>query len=148
MVQVVLPNDTNLLGNLLGGTLMHWIDLVGAIAAGRHARKLIVTASMEGLDFHSPVRLGSLVILKARVVYAGRTSMQVGVQVYSEEGATGKRERTSDAMLTYVAVDPDGRPSPVPPLLLRTEEEGRLAQEAKARREARLERLKRMERSR
>src|SRR3569832_2233470 len=110
MVQIVLPNDTNMLGNLLGGTLMHWIDLVGAITANRHSRRPIVTASMEGLDFLVPVRLGFLVILKAQMNYAGKSSMEVGVEVYSENGLSGERVHTSSAILTYVAVDLKGHP--------------------------------------
>ncbi|SRR5579884_1116369 len=141
MVQVVLPNDTNMLGNLLGGTLMHWIDMVGAIVANRHSRKPIVTASMEGLDFHVPVRLGFLVILKARMNYAGKSSMEVGVEVYSENGLTGERVHTSDAILTYVAIDFNGKPVPVPKLILSTDEERKRYQEALERKQRRLQRL-------
>ena len=141
MVQIVLPNDTNMLGNLLGGTLMHWIDLVGAIVANRHCRKPIVTASMEGLDFHVPIRLGYIVILKGRMHYAGKSSMEVGVEVYSENGLTGERFHTSSAILTYVAVDTAGKPVFVPKLILTTDEEKKHYQEALVRKEQRLERL-------
>ena len=141
MVQIVLPNDTNMLGNLLGGTLMHWIDLVGAITANRHSRKPIVTASMEGLDFHAPIKLGYLVVLKAKLHYAGTSSMEVGVEVYSENGLTGERVHTSSAILTYVAVDPAGRPVPIPKLILADEEEKKRHQEALARKQKRLDRL-------
>ncbi|MFQ5780872.1 MAG: acyl-CoA thioesterase [Nitrospiria bacterium] len=141
MVQIVLPNDTNMLGNLLGGTLMHWIDLVAAIVANRHCRKPVVTASMEGLDFLAPVRLGHLAILKAKIHYAGRSSMEVGVEVYSENTLTGKRVHTSSAILTYVAVDMEGRPVPVPKLILSNDEERMYHQEALARKQRRLERL-------
>jgi acyl-CoA hydrolase len=141
MVQIVLPNDTNVLGNLLGGTLMHWIDLVGAIVANRHCRKPIVTASMEGLDFHAPIRLGYIVILKARIHYAGKSSMEVGVEVYSENGLTGERFHTSSAILTYVAVDMAGKPVVVPKLILTTDEEKKHYQEALERKQKRLERL-------
>lgn len=139
-VQIVLPNDTNMLGNLLGGTLMHWIDLVGAVVANRHSRRPIVTASMEGLDFHVPVRLGFLVILKARIHYAGTSSMEVGVEVYSENGLTGERVHTSSAILTYVAVDTTGRPTSIPKLILTDDAERRRHEEAVARRKRRLER--------
>lgn len=141
MVQIVLPNDTNMLGNLLGGTLMHWIDLVGAITANRHSRRPIVTASMEGLDFHVPIRLGHLVILKARIHYAGKSSMEVGVEVYSENALTGERCHTSSAILTYVAVDTTGKPVAVPKLILTTDEEKQRCQEALARKQKRMERL-------
>ncbi|MBI3803456.1 MAG: acyl-CoA thioesterase [Nitrospirae bacterium] len=141
MVQIILPNDTNMLGNLLGGTLMHWIDMVGAIVANRHSRRPIVTASMEGLDFLVPVRLGFLVILKAQMNYAGKSSMEVGVEVYSENGLSGERVHTSSAILTYVAVDLKGRPVPVPKLILTTEEERRRHEEALERKQRRLERL-------
>lgn len=140
MVQIVLPNDTNMLGNLLGGTLMHWIDLVGAIVANRHSRKPIVTASMEGLDFHHPVRLGSLVILKGTLHYTGKSSMEVGVEVYSENPLTGERVHTSSAVLTYVAVDMKGEPVSVPKLILTDDEERRRYEEALERKNRRLER--------
>jgi acyl-CoA hydrolase len=140
MVHVVLPNDTNMLGNLLGGTLMHWIDLVGAVAANRHCRKPLVTASMEGLDFHAPVRLGSIVILKARLNYAGTTSIEVGVEVYSENTLTGEQIHTSSAILTYVAIDENGRPVPVPKLALITDDEKQRFQQAMERKQNRAER--------
>lgn len=141
MVQVVLPNDTNMLGNLLGGTLMHWIDMVGAIVANRHSRRPIVTASMEGLDFHVPVKLGFLVILKARMNYAGKSSMEVGVEVYSENGLTGERVHTSSAILTFVAIDFNGKPVPVPKLILSNEVEQKRYEEALERKQRRLQRL-------
>lgn len=141
MVQIVLPNDTNMLGNLLGGTLMHWIDLVGAIVANRHSRRPIVTASMEGLDFHAPIRLGHVVILKARMHYAGKSSMEVGVEVYSENALTGERCHTSSAILTYVAVDASGKPVAVPKLVLTTDDETQRNREALERKQKRLERL-------
>lgn len=140
MVQLVLPNDTNMFGNLLGGALMHWIDIVGAIVANRHCRKPLVTASMEGLDFHYPVRLGSLVVLKGRLHYAGKSSMEVGVEVYSENGLTGERVHTSSAILTYVAIDIKGQPVPVPKLILMDDEDRRYHEEALERRKRRLER--------
>jgi acyl-CoA hydrolase len=137
MVQVVLPNDTNIFGNILGGRVMHWIDLVGAMVALRHSRKPVVTASMERLDFHSPIRLGDLVILKACLTYVGRTSMEVQVEVFSEEPLTGSRRHTSSAHLTYVAVDASGTPIQIPPLVLNTDDEKERYQEAERRRERR-----------
>ncbi|MFQ5597322.1 MAG: acyl-CoA thioesterase [Nitrospiria bacterium] len=144
MVQIVLPNDTNMLGNLLGGTLMHWIDLAGATVANRHCRQAIVTASMEGLDFLSPIRLGHLVVLKGKMMYVGRSSMEVAVEVFSEDALTGERAHASSAILTYVAVDRSGKPVPVPKLSLVGNEENRLFQEAIERKRRRLSRLQKM----
>ncbi len=141
MVQLVLPNDTNLLGNLLGGTLMHWIDLAGAVVANRHCRQAIVTASMDGLDFLAPIPLGSLVILQGKLKHVGSSSMEVGVQVYSENPLSGKRRQTSTATLCYVAVDKQGKPLPVPRLLLTSDQEKRDFEAAIQRKEARLLRL-------
>lgn len=139
MVQVVLPNDANPLGNILGGRVMHWIDLVGAIVASRHSRRPVVTASMERLDFHSPIRIGYVVLLKGSLHYVGKTSMEVGVEVYSEDPMTGQRTHTSSAVLTYVAINDHGKPTTVPKLLLETDEEKRRFQAAEERR------LKRMQ---
>jgi acyl-CoA hydrolase len=118
MAQLVLPNDTNTLGNVLGGTVMHWIDIVAAVTAHRHARRLCVTASMDDLSFEAPVRMGMLAVLTARVTYTARTSMEVRVDVESEDLNTGHRQHTSTAFLTFVAIDDAGRPVPVPPLLV------------------------------
>ncbi len=142
MTQIVLPNDTNMLGNLLGGTLMHWIDLTGAIVANRHCRKPIVTASMERIDFLIPIPLGHLVLLKGRIKFAGKTSMEVGVEVFSENTLTGKRSHASQATLTYVAVDKHGIPTPVPKLVLSTDEEVLHSREAMKRRQQQLDRKK------
>jgi len=122
-LQVVLPNDTNPLGNVLGGRVMHWIDMIAAVVAFRHSKRPVVTAAMERLEFHSPIRLGQIAILKAAMNYVGRTSMEVGVEVYAEDPMTGKRHHTSSAILTYVALDADGKPHPVPPLRVETDEE-------------------------
>jgi len=140
-IQIVLPNDTNMLGNLLGGTLMHWIDLLGATVANRHCRKPIVTASMEGLDFMAPIRLGHLVILKGRLQHVGHSSMEVGVEVFSEDGLSGERHHASSAILTYVAVDEAGCPIPVPELILSSDAEKRCDREAVERKRIRLARL-------
>lgn len=142
MVQLVLPNDTNVLGHLLGGKMTHWIDLVGAIVANRHSRRPIVTASMEALDFYSPVRLGHLVILKGSLTYIGRTSMEVAVKVFTENGLTGERVFTSSAILTYVALDDQGKPTPVPHLILESSAERQRFVEGKERRKSQLERAK------
>ncbi|HLB95160.1 MAG TPA: acyl-CoA thioesterase [Nitrospiria bacterium] len=142
MVQVVLPNDANPLGNILGGRVMHWIDLVGAVVASRHSHRPVVTASMERLDFHSPIRVGYIVLLKGSLHYVGKTSMEVGVEVYSEDPRTGQRTHTSSAILTYVALDDNGKPTSVPKLLLETDEEKRCFKAAEERR------LKRMQQKR
>jgi len=136
-LQVVLPNDTNPLGNALGGTVMHWIDLVAAITAYRHSRRPVVTVSMERLDFRAPIRLGHLVALKARLHYVGRTSMEVGVDVYAEDPKTGQQVQTSSALVTYVALNDAGRPAPVPPLIVTTDEERARFDAARQRRKER-----------
>jgi acyl-CoA hydrolase len=143
MVQIVLPNDTNTFGNVLGGHVMHWIDLVGAVTANRHCRMPIVTASMERLDFLSPIRLGDIVVLKARLNFVGTSSMEVGVDVYSENPLSGEHRQTSSAVLTYVALDLQGNPAPVPGLIVKTEEERRRFQMGEKRRKMRFERRSR-----
>lgn len=137
MLQVVLPNDTNPLGNALGGTVMHWIDLVAAIAAYRHSRRPVVTVSMDRLDFREPIRLGYIVSLKARLYYVGRTSMEVGVDVFAEDPRTGKQRQTSSALVTYVALNDSGQPAPVPPLILTTDDERAQFEAARQRRQKR-----------
>ncbi len=138
MTQLVLPNDTNMLGNLLGGTLMHWIDLIGAIVANRHCREPIVTASMERIDFINPIPLGHLVILKGSIQYTGHSAMEVKVLVFSEDTLTGKRTQASNAILTYVAVSQEGKPVSVPELILSTAAEKKSYREACARKKKRL----------
>ncbi len=138
MVQVVLPNDANPLGFILGGTVMHLIDIAGAIACHRHTRSLLVTAAVDGLQFLHPIKVGDLIILKSRVTCAFQTSLEVRVDVFSEETLTGRRQLTSRAYLTFVAIDREGRRLPVPPLLLESDEEKRVAEEARMRRAERL----------
>lgn len=140
MVQVVLPNDANPLGFILGGTVMHLIDIAGAIACHRHTRSLLVTAAVDDLQFLHPIKVGDLIILKSRVTCTFRTSLEVLVDVFSEETLTGRRVQTSRAFLTFVAVDRDGARVPVTPLLVETEEERRVCEEAQARRAGRLKR--------
>jgi acyl-CoA hydrolase len=140
MVQVVLPNDANPLGFILGGTVMHLIDIAGAIACHRHTRSLLVTAAVDDLQFLHPIKVGDLIILKSHVTCTFRTSLEVLVDVFSEETLTGRRVQTSRAFLTFVAVDHDGARVPVTPLLVETEGERRVCEEAHARRKARLER--------
>jgi len=140
MVQVVLPNDANPLGFILGGTVMHLIDIAGAIACHRHTRSLLVTAAVDDLQFLNPIKVGDLILLKARVTCTFTTSLEAQVDVYSEETLTGKRCLTSRAFLTFVAISKDGGRVPVPPLLVDTDEERKICEEAKSRREARLAR--------
>ncbi len=138
MVQVVLPNDANPLGFILGGTVMHLIDIAGAIACHRHTRSLLVTAAVDGLQFLHSIKVGDLIILKSRVTCAFTTSLEVQVDVFSEETLTGRRQLTSRAFLTFVAIDRDGGRVRVPPLIVETDEEHRVCDEAHARRAERL----------
>ena len=140
MVQVVLPNDASPLGFILGGTVMHLIDIAAAIACHRHTRSRVVTAAVDDLQFLHSIKVGDLIILKARVTCAFTTSLEAQVDVYSEETLTGQRLLTSRALLTFVALTEDGRPKPVPPLLAETEEERRVQAEAHERRADRLRR--------
>src|SRR5262249_44364776 len=140
MVQVVLPNDANPLGYILGGTVMHLIDIAGAIACHRHTRSLLVTAAVDDLQFLHSIKVGDLIILKAHVTCVFNTSLEVQVDVYSEETLTGKRQLTSRAYLTFVAIARDGQRVKVPPLLVETDEERRVCEEATVRRAARLTR--------
>jgi len=140
MVQVVLPNDANPLGFILGGTVMHLIDIAGAIACHRHSRSLLVTAAVDDLQFLHPIKVGDLIILKAHVTCAFRTSIEVQVDVQSEGTLTGERRLTSRAFLTFVSIDREGGRVPVPPLVIETDEERRICEEAHVRREQRLAR--------
>jgi acyl-CoA hydrolase len=140
MVQVVLPNDANPLGFILGGTVMHLIDIAGAIACHRHTRSLLVTAAVDDLQFLHPIKVGDLIILKSRVTCTFTTSLEVQVDVYSEETLTGKRQLTSRAFLTFVAISQDGGRVRVPPLVVETPDDRRTCDEAHARRAERLKR--------
>lgn len=137
MTEIILPNDTNMLGNLLGGRLMHFIDLTGAMAAYRHARTHVVTASMDHIDFIQPVRLGDLVTLKSSVNRAFTRSMEVGVKVWAENTRTGTIAHVASAYLVFVAVDEHGRLQKVPELKPETPDEVRRCQDALRRREHR-----------
>ena len=140
MVQVVLPNDANPLGFILGGTVMHLVDIAGAIACHRHTRSLLVTAAVDGLEFLHPIRVGDMIILKSRVTCTFRTSLEVEVEVFSEEILTGRRTLTSRAYLTFVAISSVGTKIEVPPLALETDEDRRRADAAHVRRRERLAR--------
>lgn len=138
MTEVVLPNDANPLGFLLGGRILHWIDIAGALAAHRHSNSYVVTASVDYVDFRNPIRVGDFVILKSSVNRVFKSSMEVGVKVYSEHVLTGERKHTSSAYLTFVAVDENRRPKPVPPLILETDDDLRRWRKAAIRRRFRL----------
>lgn len=142
MRELVLPNDTNLLGNLLGGRLLHLVDVAGAMAASRHAQSIVATAAIDSVDFNHPVKAGEMIVLKARLTWVGRTSMEVVVEVCSENYLTGETKFTNKAYLTFVALDEHGKPRQVPGLILETEEEKAEYQRACERRNARLARRK------
>ena len=139
MAEVVLPAQTNALGKLLGGHVMHLVDIAAAMAAHRHSNSYVVTASVDYIDFRNPVNLGEIVMLTSQVNRVFRTSMEVGVEVYSENVLTGERKHTTTAYVTFVAIDErTQRPKPVPPLIVRTAEEKRRYREAAMRRKLRL----------
>jgi len=140
MTELVLPNDTNRLGNLLGGQLMHWIDLAAAIAASRHTKRICVTASVDELNFIHPVKAGEVVILRASVNRVFRTSMEVGVKVLSENLLTGEVLHANSAYLTFVSIDGNGAPVEAPRLRPESPEEVRRFEDALRRREQRLRR--------
>jgi uncharacterized protein (TIGR00369 family) len=132
------PQDTNPFGSVHGGVIMKNIDVAGAVAAMRHCRSNAVTVSVDRIDFIEPVRVGELVLFKATVNAVGRTSMEVGVRVEAENLLTGNVRYVASAYITFVAVDANGKPCPVPPLAVETEEEARRCAEAALRRETRL----------
>jgi acyl-CoA hydrolase len=138
MTEIVLPSHANALGTIFGGRIVSWIDIAGAIAAGRHARRVVVTASIDALNFVAPVKVGHVVHIRATVNFAGRTSMEVGVRVDSENPVTGEMRHTATAYTTFVALDDHGKPTPVPPVLPETPEEKRRFEQAKVRRESRM----------
>jgi acyl-CoA hydrolase len=139
MAEVVLPAQTNPLGKLLGGQVMHLVDMAAAMAASRHSNSYVVTASVDYIDFRNAVNVGELVILKSQVNRVFHTSMEVGVEVYSEQILTGERKHTTTAYVTFVAIDEHTKlPAPVRPLLLKTTDEKRRFREAAQRRKTRL----------
>jgi len=135
--ELIQPNDGNHLGNVFGGKVLSMIDLTGAMAAMRHCRTIVVTASMDRVDFRHPIRIGTLAVVKARLNAAFRTSVEVGVDIFSENPLTGARCKTCTALVTYVALDPKGRPTPVPPLICRTPQEEECQKKAEERKRLR-----------
>ena len=142
MTEMVLPNHTNRLGNLLGGQLMHWIDICAAIASFRHTNRVCVTASVDELNFIHPIKEGEVVILESSVNRAFNTSVEVGVKVISENPLSGQRKHANTAYLTFVALDDTGKPAAVPPIIPQTKEEQRRFEDAARRRRQRLEHRK------
>jgi len=139
MAEVVLPAQTNPLGKLLGGHVMHLVDIAAAMAAHRHSNSYVITASFDYIDFRNPVSLGEIVMLKSQINRVFNTSMEVGVEVYSENVLTGAKKHTTTAYVTFVAIDEKTlRPKPVRPLILESPEEKRRYEEAAERRKTRL----------
>lgn len=139
MAEVVLPAITNPLGKLLGGHVMHLVDIAAAMAASRHSNSYVVTASVDYIDFRNPINIGEFVILKSQVNRVFHTSMEVGVKVFSENALTGERKHTTTAYVTFVAIDAATKqPKAVAPLILKTAEEKRRWREAGVRRKIRL----------
>jgi acyl-CoA hydrolase len=148
MTQLVLPQHANVHGTVLGGTVMHWIDLAAAVVANRHCRRPVVTAAMDDLSFMAPIEVGELALIHARITLVDRSSMEIRVEVESENLLSGTRRHTSTAFVTFVALDTSTRrPTPVPPLLLETDEERAEHVRALERRRLRLERRKSLEAS-
>lgn len=137
--EIMMPQHANILGHVFGGVILAMMDTVAAIAAIRHARTNMVTASIDRVDFREPIHVGDLVVMKASVNYVGRTSMEVGVRVEAEDMLTGRRRYTNAAYLTFVAIDRNGRPVEIPPVIPETDDEKRRFIAAQARRRLRLE---------
>lgn len=138
LIEAVLPNDANPLGFILGGRVMHLVDIAGALAGHRHSNSHLVTVSVDYLDFRYPIKVGDFILLKSSVNRVFHTSMEVGVKVFSEDYITGRRRHTSSAYLTFVAVDANLERRPVRPLVLETDEDRRRYEEAGERRKIRL----------
>jgi acyl-CoA hydrolase len=146
--ELMMPQDANNLGHIFGGVILSMMDKTAAIAAFRHSRASVVTASIDRVDFREPIHLGDLVVMKASVNYVGRTSMEVGVRVEAEELLTGRHRHTNSCYLTFVAVDRDGHPIQVPELIPETHDEKRRYDAARARRARRLDERQREEEER
>ena len=137
-VHLVLPNDTNTIGNLMGGNLLHWMDIAAAISANRHCRRVVVTAAVNNVSFDSPIQLADIVIIESQVTRSFRSSMEVLLEVFVEDSATGKKKQCNEAMYTFVAVDQQGAPIGVPELIPETEIEKERFNGALRRRQLRL----------
>ena len=142
MHELILPNDTNLLGNVLGGRVMHLMDMCAAMSAYKHARTAVVTASVDRLDFLAPAKMGEIMILKSSVNYTGKSSMEVGVRIESENPKTGDIYHTSSAYLTFVSLNDNGKPQRVDDIKAENDNEVRRFNEGKIRHEERKQRLR------
>ncbi len=138
MTELVLPNDTNALGNLLGGRMMHWMDIAGGMAAMRHSNRVVATIAVDCLDFRHPVRMGEIVTLKAKLTWVGRTSMEVMVNAYAENPRSGASQLTNTAYFIFVALDDQGKSTPVPKLTLESDAEREEYAKAECRRDQRV----------
>ncbi|MFZ9661567.1 MAG: acyl-CoA thioesterase [Chitinophagaceae bacterium] len=138
MTELVLPNDTNVYGNLMGGRLMYWMDIAAALSAAKHCNTPVVTASVDNISFESAIKLGNAVHIEARVTRSFNTSMEIHLKVWGEDLAQQYKYKSNEAYYTFVALDPNGKPRPVPPLLAETEEEKKLFDGALRRSQLRL----------
>lgn len=138
MTELVLPNDTNVFGNLMGGRLMYWMDIAAAIAAQKHCHAPVVTASVDNISFENPIKLGNTVHIEAKVTRAFSTSMEIHLKVWGEDHTQHYRYKSNEAYYTFVALDPNRRPRPVPPVTPETEDEKKLFDGALRRRQLRL----------
>jgi len=138
MTEIVLPNDTNVYGNLMGGRLMYWMDIAAAISAQKHCNAPVVTVSVDNISFESPIKLGNTVHIEAKVTRSFNTSMEVHLKVWGEDHIQQYKYKSNEAYYTFVALDTDGRPKPVPQLAPETEEEKKLFDAALRRRQVRL----------
>jgi acyl-CoA hydrolase len=138
MTELVLPNDTNVHGNLMGGRLMYWMDIAAALAAGKHCNSPVVTASVDNISFESPIKLGNVVHIEAKLSRAFSTSMEVHLRVWGEDHLQQYRYKSNEAYYTFVALDPNRKPRVVPAVVPETEEEKRLFEGALRRRQLRL----------
>ncbi|MBL0310707.1 MAG: acyl-CoA thioesterase [Bacteroidetes bacterium] len=138
MTEIVLPNDTNVLGNLRGGKILHWMDIASAIAGGKHSNAVVVTASVDNVSFENPIKLGDVVTITARVTRTFNTSMEIHLEVWAENLPSQNRYKCNEAYYTFVALDSNGRPKKATPLIPETEDEKKMYDSALARRELRL----------
>jgi len=138
MTELVLPNDTNTFGNLMGGRLMYWMDIAAALSAMKHCGSPVVTASVDNISFENPVKLGNVVHIEAKVSRAFNTSMEIHLKVWGEDVIQQYKYKSNEAYFTFVALDPNGRPRPVPAIIPESEEERKLFDGALRRRQLRL----------
>jgi acyl-CoA hydrolase len=138
MTEIVLPNDTNIFGNLMGGRLMYWMDIAAALAAQKHCHAAVVTASVDNISFESPIKLGNAVHIEAKITRAFNTSMEIHLNVWGEDLTQQYKYKSNEAYYTFVALNPNSKPKPVPQLIPDTEEEKKLFDGALRRRQLRL----------